>query len=80
LPTVRKTLVLAESDGSATVRAYPKPDGRNGALQESLFELAVREKWKLAELRTEEGRMDEVFRSITLPDTMAAANKKEESK
>ncbi|MCB1127891.1 MAG: ATP-binding cassette domain-containing protein, partial [Verrucomicrobiae bacterium] len=80
LPTVRKSQVLAEAAGFATVRAYPNPDGRNGALQESLFELAVRQNWKLAELRTEEGRMDEVFRSITLPDTMPAANKTEESK
>lgn len=75
LATVRKSQVLAEANGIAAVRAYPNPDGRNGALQESLFELAVRQHWKLAELRTEEGRMDEVFRSITLPDTMPAANK-----
>jgi ABC-2 type transport system ATP-binding protein len=26
--------------------------------------------WKIEELRTEEGRLDEVFRSITLPDTV----------
>jgi ABC-2 type transport system ATP-binding protein len=25
--------------------------------------------WQLEELRTEEGRLDEVFRAITLPDT-----------
>lgn len=80
LPTVRRSQVLAEADGATTVRAYPKPEGRNGALQESLFELAVRQSWKLVELRTEEGRMDEVFRSITLPDTMPAAKKTEESK
>ena len=25
--------------------------------------------WQVEDLRTEEGRLDEVFRSITLPDT-----------
>ncbi len=29
-----------------------------------------REGWKLDELRTEEGQLDEVFRRITLPDTV----------
>ena len=32
-------------------------------------ELARQEGWTLAELHTEEGRLDEVFRRITLPDT-----------
>ena len=29
--------------------------------------------WHIEELHTEEGRLDEVFRSITMPDTAAAA-------
>jgi hypothetical protein len=33
----------------------------------------VREHWKLIELRTEEGRLDEVFRRITQPDTKRAS-------
>ena len=28
--------------------------------------------WRIEELHTEEGRLDEVFRSITMPDTAAA--------
>jgi ABC-2 type transport system ATP-binding protein len=36
-------------------------------------ELAVRECWKVEELHMEEGRLDEVFRSITLPDTVKEA-------
>jgi ABC-2 type transport system ATP-binding protein len=32
-------------------------------------ELAEREGWRIGELHTEEGRLDEVFRSITRPDT-----------
>jgi ABC-2 type transport system ATP-binding protein len=68
LPTVKRTLVLRESP-AVVVRAYPQAGARNGDLQASIFELALRERWKLIELKTEEGRLDEVFRSITLPDT-----------
>ena len=35
--------------------------------------LAREEGWKIEELHTEEGRLDEVFRSITLPDTAKGA-------
>ena len=34
---------------------------------------AAREGWKFDEIHTEEGRLDEVFRAITLPDTVRAA-------
>jgi ABC-2 type transport system ATP-binding protein len=78
LPTVKRTLTLGEEGGLATVRAYPQSSVRNTDLPQSLFELATRDHWKLVELKVEEGRMDEVFRSITLPDTTRAM--KEESK
>ena len=32
--------------------------------------------WRIEELHTEEGRLDEVFRSITMPDTAAAKETK----
>lgn len=73
LPTVKRTLVLGELGNGAQVRAYPQPRLREGELQASLFELALREQWKLSELKTEEGRLDEVFRNITLPDTVRTA-------
>jgi ABC-2 type transport system ATP-binding protein len=73
LPTVKRTLVLREQP-AVVIRAYPQAGGRNGELQASIYELAVRERWKLLELRTEEGRLDEVFRSITLPDTTRTVN------
>lgn len=74
---VRKVLSLGESQGRAQVRVYPKPGVVNGDLVSAVSEVAMREKWKLEELHTEEGRLDEVFRSITLPET--AAVKKEEA-
>ena len=41
-----------------------------GELVRAVVELAAREGWRLEALRTEEGQLDEVFRRITLPDTV----------
>ena len=65
--------VLSEQGGLAVVRAYPQTRGGNAAFVGSVAELAQREQWKLDELHVEEGRMDDVFRSITLPDTIKRA-------
>jgi ABC-2 type transport system ATP-binding protein len=67
----RKAVVLREagSDG-AMVRVFPHKTARNGGLARGVAELALREGWKLEELHTEEGRLDEVFRGITRPDTV----------
>jgi ABC-2 type transport system ATP-binding protein len=78
LPLARKVLALSELPGRAQVRVYPKSTQLNGELAAAIAELAMREKWRLEELHTEEGRLDEVFRSITLPET--AAIKQEASK
>jgi ABC-2 type transport system ATP-binding protein len=59
------------------IRIYPRvkrTDGRtSGELARAVAELAGREGWPMLALRTEEGQLDEVFRSITLPDTQVAA-------
>jgi gliding motility-associated transport system ATP-binding protein len=73
IPSVGRCVVLEESP--VTVRAYLKKSGERGELARAIAELAVTEHWKIAELHTEEGRLDEVFRNITLPDT-----KQEEAK
>ncbi|HOK76502.1 MAG TPA: ATP-binding cassette domain-containing protein [Verrucomicrobiota bacterium] len=75
LSTVRKTLFVKEDGPGLCARVVPSPTALDGQLEESLFDLVMREKWRLLELKTEEGRLDEVFRSITLPDT--APSKKE---
>ena len=51
-------------------RVYPKDKAAAADLARSVIELAAREGWKLEQLRTEEGQLDEVFRRITLPDTV----------
>ncbi|MEP6686199.1 MAG: ABC transporter ATP-binding protein, partial [Verrucomicrobiota bacterium] len=61
-----RCVVLAESP--VTVRAYLKKNGEGGDLSRAIGDLALREHWKIEELHTEEGRLDEVFRSITRPE------------
>jgi ABC-2 type transport system ATP-binding protein len=66
LSTVKRTTILKEDANSVTARVFPKA-AINGALARSIGEAA--QGWRIEELHTEEGRLDEVFRSITLPDT-----------
>jgi ABC-2 type transport system ATP-binding protein len=58
-----------EAVGNA-FRVYPKDKAAAAELARAVLSLADREGWKLEELRTEEGQLDEVFRRITLPDTV----------
>jgi ABC-2 type transport system ATP-binding protein len=68
LPAAGKCAVLAESP--ATVRVYSKKNGAPpGELARAISEIALTERWKIEELHTEEGRLDEVFRNITRPET-----------
>jgi ABC-2 type transport system ATP-binding protein len=67
--------VRVETDSNAIfVRVFPRDRTINGDLARSIADLTTREGWKFEELRTEEGRLDEVFRSITLPDTAPKTN------
>ncbi len=77
LSTVKKVVVLKEEATSVTARIFPKTGGPNaapsGALAQSIADAA--QGWRIEELHTEEGRLDDVFRNITMPDTV-----KEETK
>ncbi|HEY0792180.1 MAG TPA: ATP-binding cassette domain-containing protein [Chthoniobacterales bacterium] len=44
-----------------------------GDLFDELVEVAHRERWQIEHLAVDEGRLDDVFRSITLPENKAAA-------
>jgi len=65
--------VLDERDGTVELRVYPDKSGERGGLTRDVAELAGQQHWEVAEIHTEEGRLDEVFRSITLPDTVKGA-------
>ena len=63
--------VLSAQDGQVVLEAFPAADAgtEREALAGRIAELAIRENWKIQQLKTEEGRLEEVFRSITMPDT-----------
>jgi ABC-2 type transport system ATP-binding protein len=61
--------VLAEAAGDrVSVTVFPRTNGDSDLTREVLV---ATQGWQVEELRTEEGRLDEVFRSITMPDTAA---------
>jgi ABC-2 type transport system ATP-binding protein len=63
---IKRMVVLREDATSVTARVFPKGEV-NGALAASIADAA--QGLHIEELHTEEGRLDEVFRSITMPDT-----------
>ena len=66
VPLVKRVTVVDERDGHVTVRAFPKGEA-NGKLAQAVSDAA--HEWHIEQLQAEEGRLDEVFRSITMPDT-----------
>ena len=72
LVLAKKVVVLEEKPTACLVRVYPKQASKE--LAWTIANLSQTEKWTLEELHTEEGRLDEVFRSITMPDTAVGAS------
>ncbi len=75
LSSVKKTTTVREEGNRTTLRAFPRNDNHNGDFARSIAEAAAQAGWKLEELHTEEGRLDEVFRSITISDTAKETKK-----
>ena len=65
----RKAAIVKADPEYVLARVYPGDDMKNGQLARSVADVSRQEGWNIEELHTEEGRLDEVFRSITLPDT-----------
>jgi ABC-2 type transport system ATP-binding protein len=70
----KRTDVLHEDEHGVSVRAFPKTPG-DPALAREVALMVSQSGWQTEELHTEEGRLDEVFRGITLPDTVKGASK-----
>jgi len=70
LPQVGRVVIAAESDDAVEARVYPKADREgDGALSGVLASALKNKGWHFDELHTEEGRLDEVFRKITISET-----------
>ena len=66
LGTIDKVLILEDGE-TVTLKTTPKT--ANSELASSIADTANQAGWRIEELRTEEGKLDEVFRNITKPDT-----------
>jgi ABC-2 type transport system ATP-binding protein len=72
VPGAKRVEILKAVDSRIEVRVYPLQPG-DATLTRNVAELAVREGWQLDEIHTEEGHLEDVFRSITLPEVKIAA-------
>jgi ABC-2 type transport system ATP-binding protein len=57
-------------DLGGAFRVFPKDKSKAGELAQQVVELVSREGWKVEGMYSERGELDEVFRRITLPDTV----------
>lgn len=65
---VRKVNIVQEGGELSWLRVYPQDKTANGVLVRELAKLVAKESWQVEDLHPEEGRLDEVFRSITISD------------
>jgi len=72
LSAVKRSAVIKDTGSKVTVTVFPKPNA-DGELTRAVMDAS--QGWQVEELHTEEGRLDEVFRSITMPDTKQEATK-----
>ena len=73
MPIVHGFDILAADRSRVVLRAFPDKvaaQARTGMLAGAIAELAARQNWRIEQLHTEEGKLDEVFRSLTLSDTL----------
>jgi ABC-2 type transport system ATP-binding protein len=68
LQYLSKSELISEFDTLTMFRLQP-----NGDLLPEVLALAQRQQWQVEHLNVDEGRLDDVFRSITLPDTERAS-------
>ena len=68
LGSVENVLILEDGD-TVTLKATPKTAVNDRELASNVADTVNQAGWRIEELRTEEGKLDEVFRNITKPDT-----------
>lgn len=66
LSAAKRAAVVSEAGSKVTVTVFPRPNA-DSELTRAVIDAS--QGWQVEELHTEEGRLDEVFRNITMPDT-----------
>ena len=56
---------------TVVARVFPKSAGSEVELGQAIFDVASQNNWKVNEIKKVEGRLDDIFRDITLSDTQA---------
>jgi len=71
LSGVTKVIILEENGQTITARVFNKAQKQEkiAELAEEISSIAQKKNWSLQTLRAEEGRLDEVFRNITISET-----------
>jgi ABC-2 type transport system ATP-binding protein len=72
LPAAKRVEVVKADESKVVVTVFPRPN-QDGELTRAVLDAS--QVWQVEQLHTEEGRLDEVFRSITMPDTKQEATK-----
>jgi ABC-2 type transport system ATP-binding protein len=71
VPEVGRSEVLAADPNRFVIRVYPDKARADGAFAAKVADAAMT-RWTIEQLHTEEGRLDDVFRALTRPDTAPA--------
>ncbi len=72
-PSVARCEIVSDAPPQVVVRVYPERSRLTAAFTAQVADAAMREDWLVEEVHTEEGRLDDVFRSLTRPDTAPEA-------
>ncbi|SVA91993.1 uncharacterized protein METZ01_LOCUS144847 [marine metagenome] len=64
-----KVTIVNDKPPTVVARVFPKSAESEGELGRAIFDIASQNNWKVSEIKKVEGRMDDIFRNITLSDT-----------
>ena len=70
LSVAGRVQIQDNGDGSVSARVFPRDKSTRADLALSIAQAATQAGWSFDELHTDEGRLDDVFRAITLPDSV----------
>ena len=66
-----KVTIVNDKPPTVVARVFPKSAGSEVELGQAIFDVASQNNWKVNEIKKVEGRLDDIFRDITLSDTQA---------
>ena len=74
IPSVGRVLKIGEGDGSITARVFPASSHSPAGIAPEIASYVVNKGWRIIEIYPDPGKLDEVFRKITLNDMKKQGN------